>query len=283
MKVNNDGPSANPALHFGHQMRKERKKRGWSVHELARRAELAVGHVSMIENGHRPPTENVATKIDAVFPERGGWFTDFYNDSQNWTPPGTRHWFEHEDRARQLRVWTPGVIDGLVQTPDYARAHLRTVPGVPEEIVEARLRARLARQQRIMHRDKPPSIVVLIDELALLRLVGSPEVMVAQLGHLPDIARLPHVTVHVVPAVAHAATGAVLEVAPEASYTEHLGGGAVYIEEEPVAAFERLIAGLQADAYRASESLEIIERVKNIWARGESPLTALLKAEPASK
>lgn len=67
--------------------------------------------------------------------------------------------------------------------------------------------------------------------MALYREVGSPEVMVAQLEHLLAVARLPHVTVHVVPAVAHTATGAVLEVTPEASYTEHLGGGSVYIEE----------------------------------------------------
>lgn len=283
MNANSEGSSANPALHFGHQVRKQRKRRGWSIHELADRAGIAVGHLSMVENGRRPPTGNVATKIDAVFPERGGWFTDFYNDSQSWTPPGTRHWFEHEDRARHLRVWTPGVVDGLVQVAEYARAHLQTVPGVPAEVVEARLQARMARQRRIVYGDKPPSIVVLIDELALFRLVGSPEVMVMQLGHLSDMARLPHVTVHVVPAVAHAATGAALEVAPEASYTEHLGGGVVYIEEESVAAFERLIAELQADACRASESLEIIERVKHLWARGESPLTALLRAEPASK
>lgn len=149
--------------------------------------------------------------------------------------------------------------------------------------MEARLKARLERADRILRGDRPPSVWVLVDVMALFREVGSPEVMVAQLEHLLAVARLPHVTVHVVPAVAHTATGAVLEVTPEASYTEHLGGGSVYIEEEAVAGHERMIAGLQANAYRANESAGLIERVKEQWERGASPLTALLTAEPASK
>jgi len=68
----NDGGS--PVTHFGRQVRKERLARGWSIHELSRRTGIAAGHLSRIENGKRPPTENVATACDAVFAERKGWF-----------------------------------------------------------------------------------------------------------------------------------------------------------------------------------------------------------------
>lgn len=64
--------NGNPATHFGRQMRKERQARGWSIHEFARQTGLNAGHLSRIENGKRPPTENVATACDAAFPQRRG-------------------------------------------------------------------------------------------------------------------------------------------------------------------------------------------------------------------
>ena len=33
-------------------------------------------------------------------------------------------WSEYEDGARALRAWAPGVIHGLAQTEDYARAQM---------------------------------------------------------------------------------------------------------------------------------------------------------------
>lgn len=65
-------------------MRKERLARGWSVHEFAKRSGISAGHVSRIENGKRPPTQAVATACDAVFPERRGWFSEFYDESRTW-------------------------------------------------------------------------------------------------------------------------------------------------------------------------------------------------------
>lgn len=273
----------NPALHFGSQMRKCRQRRHWTLQELSEQSGIAVGHLSMLENGKRNPTSNIAGRIDHVFPERDGWFTDFYEDSQRFTAPGTRLWFEHEDRAREIWAWTPGALDGLVQTRDYAQALMRSVPGVPVEIAEARVKSRMERQRRVLHRDQPPIVWLLIDELALYRLVGSPDVMAMQLAHLIDLATLPHVTLHVVPAVAHGVASSVIEVTETASYAEHIGSGAVYIEEDAVASHARIIRDLQANAYRASESAEIIERVKTIWGSGVSPLTAMPLAERASK
>lgn len=77
-----------------------------------------------------------------MFPERKGWFQEYYHDSQAWTPPGYRHWAEYEDRATTVRTWVGGMIHGLAQTPEYARAHLLTFPNVPTEMVTKRLTAR---------------------------------------------------------------------------------------------------------------------------------------------
>jgi ribosome-binding protein aMBF1 (putative translation factor) len=63
----------NPLGHFGRQVRKERQARGWTLDELSRRTRLAAPYLSQIENGRRPPTLKVATRMDEAFPERQGW------------------------------------------------------------------------------------------------------------------------------------------------------------------------------------------------------------------
>jgi transcriptional regulator with XRE-family HTH domain len=80
--------SGNPATHFGRQMKKERLARGWTLRELSARTGIAFGHLSRIENGHRPPTGAIADVMDRVFPERKGWFREYYEDSKSSIPPG---------------------------------------------------------------------------------------------------------------------------------------------------------------------------------------------------
>jgi transcriptional regulator with XRE-family HTH domain len=64
-------------------MRKERLAHGWSLPELSQRTGYDAGHLSRVENGKRPPTEALATACDAVFSERRGWFTDWYQESRS--------------------------------------------------------------------------------------------------------------------------------------------------------------------------------------------------------
>jgi hypothetical protein len=256
----------NPATHFGRQMRKERVARGWSVHEFAARAGISAGHISRIENGKRPPTEAVARACDAVFPERKGWFAEYYEDSKSWAPAGFRSWGEYEDMAVSLRAWSPGVLHGLLQTDGYARALLATSPGATDEMLGARLAARMERQRRVLMREDPPASWFIVDQLSLYREVGSGEVMAAQLRHLAEVAARPRVNVQVLPAIAHPANASELIVADEAAYVEHLIGGLVYTDEETVSSLLTLFNTIQVESFRASESLALIEEVAEIWA-----------------
>jgi hypothetical protein len=52
--------------------------------DLSRATGINAAHLGRIENGRRPPTESLALKCDAAFPERGGWFTDWYRESRTW-------------------------------------------------------------------------------------------------------------------------------------------------------------------------------------------------------
>jgi transcriptional regulator with XRE-family HTH domain len=271
------------AGHFGRQVRKERLAHGWSLDELSRRTGINAAHLSRIENGRRPPTEAIARACDAVFPKRGGWFSDWYDESRTWAevPPGFRSWAEVEEKAAALHVWSPGIIHGLLQTEDYARALISVLAPATVEIARARLASRMERQRRVLTRDDPPSAWFVIDELALYRLVGSAEIMAAQMRQLLVVAGLPRVTLTIMPAVAHPANASELIIADKVAYAEHLAGGFTYTDEATVSTLAARFDTLRGECFRVSESAALIERLGEIWATGVSPLTRTPTAGPA--
>ena len=260
-----DGMS-NPVRYFGRQVRRARRAAGWTLTEFGQRIGYDPGQISRIENGKRPPTELFAQMCDRAFPDRDGWFGEFYGESRTWiaTPPWFRSWVEHEQQAATLRIWQLGVLSGLLQTEQYARAILTVEPGVTEEQVSERLAARLARQT-ILTRDDPPTAWFLLDEAALRRCVGSPEIMTAQLAHLGGVARLPSVTIQVVPSIAHAGLLGGFAVAGRAAYVETAVAGQVFEDAEIIAGLLTRFDTLRNEAFRGSESLALIERMCEEW------------------
>jgi len=263
------------AGHFGRQMRKERLARGWTLLELARLMEADAAHLGRVEGGKRPPTEKIAAKCDAVFPERRGWFSEFYAESQHWpeVPATFRSWPEYEDKSANLRDWSPSIVTGLLQTQHYAGTLLATLPRAGSETVAARLASRMQRQQRVLMRDDPPSAWFIVDELSLYRQVGTTEAMGAQLRHVLEVAAMPSVTVQVLPAIAHPVNASGFLMADDAAWVEHTVSGFVYTEKEIVSALARRFDTLRGECYRVSESAALIERLAEAWERGASRLT----------
>jgi transcriptional regulator with XRE-family HTH domain len=274
---------SNPATHFGRQMRKERLARGWSLDELSARAGVNAAHLSRIENGRRPPTAKLAEACDTVFPERRRWFSEYYEELRHWSevPAGFRSWGELEDKAASLRVWSPGVVDGLLQTEDYARTLLMTYPAVSDEVVSSRLAARMERQRRLLGRDRPPAMWFLVDQVALLRCVGSEQIMAAQMRRLAETAALPNVTLQVMPAIAHPANASGFIVAGDSAWCEHVAGGYAFTDSETVTALSLRFDTLRGECFRVSESAALLRRSGEIWARGANPATAMLTAASA--
>jgi hypothetical protein len=263
MTGNNAG---NPVTHFGRQMRKERLARGWTLREMSTHTGVAFAHLSRIETGNRPPTEAVADACDVVFPDRRGWFREYYEESKSWSPAGFRSWGEYEDKATDIRAWSPGVLHGLLQTQAYAEALLETMPGADTGPLGIRLRARLDRQRRVLdRRDDPPSAWFIVDQLSLYREVGDAGVMADQMRHLASIARRPNVTLQILPAVAHPAGASGFIVTEEAGYAEHVVGGFTYTDRETVSRLAALFTTIHSESFRASESLALIEEVGEIW------------------
>jgi transcriptional regulator with XRE-family HTH domain len=277
MTANTRNPAA---THLGRQKRRDRTAHGWSLRAFAARTGVIYSTLSQIETGKRPFSEKMAIICDEQFPEKRGWYLTYYDESRDWTTPGFRDWAEHEDRATVIRAWSPGMIHGPLETDDYARFLLSTLPGATPEIINARVANRMKRQQRLLFGPEPPLSYFVLDELSLYRCVGSPETMVKQMGLLVEVARLPHVTMQILPARQHPANASEFIVTDSAAYVEHLMGGLVYTEPESVGALTRLFHTIESESYRASESLVRLERLGEIWA-GVRAVTAAPRVDPA--
>lgn len=177
-------------------------------------------------------------------------------------------WPDKEAAAKRLRSFSLVVIDGLLQTDDYARAILSTKVGITPEKLDAAVDARLARQ-RILTREDPPELWVIIDEGALRRPVGSPEIMREQLKHLAEMARKPHIVVQVIPFESAAHEGlrggpfkvADFEDAPVAAYQDTALAGQIIEDTDEAEALAHTWDTLRSEALPQAASLKLIEEL----------------------
>jgi len=132
-----------------------------------------------------------------------------------------------EAAAVSIRDYESGLVPGLLQTQEYARALIEgMVPRLGADMVQQSLDARLKRQE-ILTRESPTRLHAIIDEAAVRRVVGGPEVMREQLAALIERAALPNVTVQLIPfeAGAHPGQDSTFMILEEPT-----GADVVYIE-----------------------------------------------------
>jgi transcriptional regulator with XRE-family HTH domain len=196
-------PETNPAAFLGGELRRARVAAGFSSQDaLAARLGFDRTVVAKAETGERPPTDDVlaawcqACRLDdelfrrmAVLARRADgpvptWFED---------------WLAAEGEAHSLRIWSPTLIPGLMQTAEYARAlFLAEQTDTSDDVIDALVAARLERQG-ILDRAEPPEVVVVLDEAVLHRLIGSPQVMHDALVRVAELSQRPYIVVQVVP------------------------------------------------------------------------------------
>ena len=256
--------TGNPASHFGKQLKKERLAKGWLLEDLAAKTGISIPHLSRLENGKRPPTKKAAAACDRAFPHRKERFTEYYFDMQTWaeTPPWFKPFGEHEMTTTTIRSWSPNVLNGLLQTKEYARAQIELFPGISPEQVAERVANRLARQNRVLFRDDPPHAHFLIDITSLQRMPS--QLRIGELRHLLEVAALPHVVIQVVPLCWHAGMSGGFILTDNAAYAEEVHSGQVYGDgDETVRSLGHRFDNIRIEAMRSSESLALIREMIN--------------------
>ncbi|AWW40882.1 MULTISPECIES: helix-turn-helix domain-containing protein [Streptomyces] len=124
--------------------------------------------------------------------KRGWWHT--YRDV---LPDWFAAYLSLEQAALQIRAYENQFVHGLLQTERYARALLGAGnPHASTEATERRVALRMRRQE-LLTREAPPRLWVVMDETVLRWPVGGSDVMRAQVDHLIEVNRLPHVTLQI--------------------------------------------------------------------------------------
>lgn len=106
-----------------------------------------------------------------------------------------------EVATKVLTSYQPHSVPELLQTPDYARALLALAGGSRDQEVAGEvshvIAARLRRSAILYEAGR--TITILVGEAALHHLVGSPDIMRAQIDHIANLATTTQATIGIVP------------------------------------------------------------------------------------
>lgn len=284
-----------PLAFFGAEVRRARTAASMSLADLGRLVPCDKSTVSRVESGLLVPDESFAKACDQAFPAADGWYTRFYQAYRKWDtamPPAFRSFVGDEARATALYVFEHSLVPGLLATEDYSRAVLSRHLGVTAELVAVRLAARMARQA-ILEREDPPLLWVVIDDAALSRCVGSPDITRDALAHLAHMAERPNIMVQVLAdAGAHVGLQGACTIAENAGAAisvnlDDLTEGRVCDDATTVGAASARFRWLQTEALSPAASLTLIEQRVELWNKttpiGGQALTRAQVADSASK
>jgi transcriptional regulator with XRE-family HTH domain len=267
---------------LGTELRRLRDSAGYKLEEVAGMLGVAPSTLSRIETGKAPTKSAYLSHLLELYQvtdpaqrqilvdmaregHRKGWWAA-YDDV---LPSGLGVYVGLEAEASGLRSFEIGVVHGLLQTSDYARAVLRaSAPRHTADQIERLVDLRMERQRRLD--DVPPlDLWVIHDEAVIRRTVGGPAVMRHQLAHLLVAAGLPGVTLQVLPfdTGAHAGHDGPFSIVEfhdradsEVVYVESTAGP-IYLEKDrDIRASAEVFDRLRAAALRPEASLDLISK-----------------------
>ena len=262
-------------------MRKLREGADLTIDQVAEKVELSPSTISRMETaqvGVRPNDLRPLLEIYQVSDVQRDELMQLARKSrqqvwwQEYKDVPTAAVASREDDAVSILQYAAQVVPGLLQTEAYAREVLKAIHYQADtEKLARRLEARLARQALLTGKDAPQYWLVL-DEAVLRRVIGGQEVMHAQLQRLIDAARLPNVTLQVLPFTAGAHAGldgdfTILKYRdpddPDVVFIENTGVDA-YLEDAAVTRrYNSMFDHLRAAAQNPAESLRTLAVVEH--------------------
>lgn len=200
-------------LLLGGRLRRLREGRGVHAEYVAEQAGLAQATLWRMERGDarcRFRPADVAALADLYGVDRSAIdaMVDLAKRTRQSTwVGGYRHlltpveetYLDLETYATQVRCHVTAWIPELLQTEDYATELIRASRLLRTYDAAKHTRVRLLRQEILTRDPQPARFEFLLDETALRRVVGRPDVTVTQLHALTRQAGLPNVSIRVIP------------------------------------------------------------------------------------
>lgn len=259
------------------ELRRLREAAGFTADEVNKQLEWAAGRVNKLERALivRPRVTDIRILLDtyglteeavreALFDltrqaRQRGWWASYVQLDDSYV--------EFEAEASKISTYQHSIIPGLLQTREYARVIQRGLLMKDEQKIDRLVDLRMERQ-KLLTGDDPPKLWAVIDENALTRSFGSPEVKAEQLQRLIDTEPMEHVVVQVLPTnvephpglygsfvildYEHDPSLVYREMRPSSSYEE----GPVQVEER-----RTVFQHLSATALGPNESIAYLRRL----------------------
>ncbi|QIJ66792.1 helix-turn-helix transcriptional regulator [Streptomyces sp. JB150] len=176
-----------------------RERAGMTQAELGTAIGYSEEQVSSVERGRRAPKAPFLEAADQVL-RAEGMIAGLKRDVEEARyPKKVRDLAKLEAEAVEICAYDNCVVNGLFQTPEYARALFgMRRPLYTEEELEQLIAARLARQ-KILDQQPTPIFSFVQEEVALRRPVGGRMVLRKQLERLLEIGQRRNVEIQVMP------------------------------------------------------------------------------------
>ncbi|MFE9448515.1 helix-turn-helix domain-containing protein [Streptomyces sp. NPDC006739] len=270
---------------LGKRLQELREAAGLSREEAARVVRVAsatVRRMEMAEVALKIPyvqvlltTYGVSEEESAAFVElaeeanQPGWWQRFHDVLPDWFSL----YVSLEGAARIIRSYEPHFVPGLLQTEDYARAVMEagTIGHGDPRTIERHVSLRMERQ-RLLDRDDPPHLWVIMDETVLRRPVSvRAEVMREQLDKLLEYADRDRVTLQVAEFASgpHPGTYAPFSLfrfaepeLPDMVFTEYLTGALYLDSRSEVSTHLEVLDHMTAQAASARRTREILRECR---------------------
>jgi transcriptional regulator with XRE-family HTH domain len=251
---------------FGAEMR--RLRGSITLEQLAVIVRYSKSSLARFETAQLMPPPDLPAKLDAAL-GTDGLFTRLYELARKEIHPDQfRRRMELEAGARLIEEYTSQIMPGLLQTEDYARALFETHnPRASAEEITKLVADRKTRQE-LLNADSAPDLFLVVDEAAVRRPVGGPDVMRAQLARLLHFTLTPTSVVQVLPFShgAHGLMGGSLTLltpgdGPQVAYEESITTGTLLEDKSVVARHRRAYDLLRASALSPRDSAAFIRSV----------------------
>ncbi|MGW0883960.1 helix-turn-helix domain-containing protein [Streptomyces sp. NPDC002671] len=227
---------------------------------------LKIPYVQVLLDAFGVPAEEAAAFVRlAEEANEPGWWQRFHDVLPDWFSL----YVSLEGAARVIRSYEPHFIPGLLQTEDYARAVLEagTIGHTGPDTIERHVSLRMERQ-RLLERDDPPHLWVIMDETVLRRPVSvRPEVMREQLDRLLEYADRDRVTLQLAEFATgpHPGTYAPFTLfrfaepeLPDMVFTEYLTGALYLDSRREVATHLEVLDRMTAQAASAQRTRKLL-------------------------
>ena len=192
---------------LGMRLRDLRTSQDLTVEEVGEKLLCSATKISRVETAARRPSLRDVRDLCSLYnvsPEETTQLMDLARQAREqgwWTGYDDLkipHLIGLEQEATAITCFANFFVPALLQTEDYATAIIKSIlPKIKPEILRQRVEARM-RRQHLLERPSPPRYRALLDEAALLRQFGGPEVMKAQLDKVLQLADDGKVTVQVI-------------------------------------------------------------------------------------